>query len=255
MSGDLEILMAHLCGKPTGIEVKGVTKTFGELKVLNGANLEVKAGEMMVVIGRSGSGKTTLLRQICGLEEPDEGEVLINSLPPSEAGATVSLVFQSSALFNSMTVAENVELYLRERVFMKNEREITALSRAALSVVGISGREDALPSQLSGGMKRRVAIARALLTNPDVLLFDEPTTGLDPATKKAVSDLIVAIRENIGITQMIVTHDIQLAFTLAERLSIMHGGRVIETGTVEQVSASEDPLVRSFFEAEREEEL
>lgn len=251
---NLDILLSYLSGKPVSVEVRGLKKSFVGHYVLKGIDLEVLAGEMVVLLGRSGSGKTVLLRHISGLETPDAGEVLIGSEPVDEARATVSLVFQSSALFNSMSVTENLELFIREHEILDCESAINEVSSAVLSLVGLAGRESALPSELSGGMRRRVAIARALLTNPDLILFDEPTTGLDPATKKSVRDLMLVIRREIGITQIVVTHDVELAFVLAERLSIMHHGRIVETGTCEEISASENPLVRGFFSGSGTEE-
>lgn len=251
---NLEILLSRLNGRPVPLEVRSLKKSFGSREVLRGVNLKAEPGEVMVLIGGSGSGKTVLLRHMAGLEEADGGEVLVDSLPVSETTARVSLVFQSSALFNSMTVAENVELFAREHGLVKNEAELAEVSEAALSVVGIEGRGSALPSELSGGMKRRVAIARALLTNPDLLLYDEPTTGLDPATKKSVEEIILTIRDKVGITQLVVTHDIQLAFSIAGRLSIMHGGRIAETGTPEEVSSGASPLVSRFLRGDRVEE-
>lgn len=244
---NLDILLSYLSGKPVSAEVCSLKKKFGNLEVLRGVDIKILPGEMFFLIGRSGSGKTSLLRHISGLEVPDEGEVLIDSEPLGKTGAAVSLVFQSSALFNSMSVAENVELFIREHGAVRNEKRIEQLSSAALSLVGLGGRKNSFPSELSGGMQRRVAIARALLTNPDLLLFDEPTTGLDPLTKKSIEELLSVLKSKVGITQIIVTHDILLAFSLAERLSIMHRGKILETGTRDEISASSSPLVRSFL--------
>lgn len=253
---NIEILLSYLSGRPVPLEVKGLKKSFDSREVLRGVDLKAEPGEVAVLIGGSGSGKTVLLRHMAGLETADEGEVLVDSLPVDRTTARVSLVFQSSALFNSMTVAENVELFVREHGLMGDEERIREVSSAVLSLVGIEGRGSALPSELSGGMKRRVAIARALITNPDLLLYDEPTTGLDPATKKSVEEIMLTIRDKVGITQLVVTHDIQLAFSIAGRLSIMHGGRIAETGTVEEVLSRNSPLVRGFLKAgEPEEEL
>ncbi len=251
---NLQILLSHLTGKPVPVEVRGLKKSFGRREVLKGVDLSIAPGEIMVFLGRSGSGKTVLLRHISGLESPDEGEVLIDSDPPQSTPATVSLVFQSSALFNSMNVAENVELFIREHQLIKDETEIKELSFAVISLVGLAGREEAMPSELSGGMRRRVAIARALVTNPNLLLFDEPTTGLDPATKKSIRDLMLVIKREVGITQVVVTHDIQLAFVLAERLSIMIDGKIIESGTWKELSASRNPIVSGFLTGSEVEE-
>lgn len=247
----LDILLSHLNGRPVSVEVRSLHKSFGALKVLKGVNLKVSPGEMFVLIGRSGSGKTCLLRHLSGLEVPDEGGVFIDSEPLEETGATVSLVFQSSALFNSMSVAENVELFIREHRVVRDEKKIRELSSAALSLVELDGRGDSFPSELSGGMRRRVAVARALLTNPDLLLFDEPTTGLDPLTKKSIEGLLLVLKREVGITQIMVTHDVRLAFSLAERLSIIHNGKIVETGTVDEIYASDNPLVRSFLPDEK----
>ncbi len=254
---DLDTLLSYLSGEPTSLEVCSMHKWFGKNEVLKGVNLKVIPGEMIVLIGGSGSGKTTLLRQIAGLDIPDEGKLLIDSTPLDESDATVSLVFQSSALFNSMDVTENSELFIREHGIIRNENRIRELSSSALSLVGLRGREYAMPSELSGGMRRRVAIARALLTNPDLLLFDEPTTGLDPVTKKSIEELILVIKREVGITQIVVTHDIRLAFSLADRLSIMNDGNIIQTGIPKEISASDNPVVRKLLshEGKSEKEL
>ncbi len=244
---NIDILLSHLNGKPVSVDVRALQKSFGGNKILKGADLSVFPGEMFVLIGRSGSGKTVLLRHIAGLEVQDEGEILIDSEPIEDTEATVSLVFQSSALFNSMSVTENVELFIREHGIIREEEKIRELSSAVLSLVGLGDRGNSLPSELSGGMRRRVAIARALLTNPTLLLYDEPTTGLDPVTKKSIEDLLLVLKREVGITQILVTHDIRLAFSLADRLSIMHNGEILYTGTWDEMSASDSPLVRGFL--------
>ena len=254
-SANLQTLLSYLSGRPVSLQVRALNKSFGPHKVLRGVDLSVAPGELAVLLGRSGSGKTSLLRHISGLEVADEGEILVDSFPSNPEAACISLVFQSSALFNSMTVVENVELFIREHGLIGYEGRIGEISSAALSLVGLADRGDALPSEISGGMRRRVAIARALLTNPDLLLFDEPTTGLDPANKKSVRELMFVIKQHVGITQIVVTHDIRLAFSIAERLFIMHEGRIIESGTPEEISSSENPLVSGFLKGGMVEEV
>ncbi len=247
---NLDILLSYLNGKPVSLEVRSLCKSFGGHRVLDDVNLKVAAGEIFFLIGRSGSGKTILLRHISGLEVPEKGEILIDSEPLEDTKTTISLVFQSSALFNSMTVKENVEIFIREHRVLYDEQKIAEISSAALSLVGLAGKGDRFPSELSGGMRRRVATARALLTNPDLLLFDEPTTGLDPVTKKSIENLLLVIKREVKITQLVVTHDMRLAFSLAERLSIIHNGRIIETGAPSEISASASPFVRGFLPEE-----
>ncbi|MCI0482707.1 MAG: ATP-binding cassette domain-containing protein, partial [Candidatus Dadabacteria bacterium] len=215
-----------------------------------GIDLEVSPGETVVILGKSGTGKSVLLRHVIGLEKPDAGRILIGGEDINDAdfrkNHVVSMVFQSSALFNSLTVEENVGLYLKEHKVFDNGK-IHRLVSSALEIVGLEGKESIMPSMLSGGMKRRVATARALVMNPDLMLFDEPTSGLDPMMTRTIGDLICDLKHKIEITQIVVTHDIDLAFYVADRLAILSEGRIIEYGTPDEIRCCKDYAVQEFI--------
>ncbi len=244
------VLLGYLKSARVGVSIRGLRKSFGANHVLKGIDLEVSPGETVVILGKSGTGKSVLLRHIIGLEKPDAGMILIGGEdindPDFKKGHVVSMVFQSSALFNSLTVEENVGLYLKEhKVF--DDGKIRNLVSSALEIVGLEGKESIMPSMLSGGMKRRVATARALVMNPDLILFDEPTSGLDPMMTRTVGDLICDLKDKIEITQIVVTHDIDLAFYVADRLAILSEGRIIEYGTPEDIRCCKDYAVQEFI--------
>lgn len=240
-------LIDFLNSNPVNVSIRDLHKSFGDNRVLRGLNLEVEKGETLVILGGSGSGKSVLLKHIVGLLEPDSGDILINDRSIIQNGHldefNIGYVFQSSALFNSMSVEDNVALYLHEHRVFTDRKLIKSLVEDALSIVGLSGCSQQFPSELSGGMRRRVATARAIAMNPDLILFDEPTTGLDPFMTKTIGDLIITLRQNVTVTQIVVTHDIELAFYIGDRISILCDGVIAEVGTAKQIAESENPAV------------
>jgi len=244
------VLLDYLKAERVGVRIENLRKSFGDNHVLRGIDLEISPGETVVILGKSGTGKSVLLRHIIGLEKPDAGRIIIGGEdindPDFSKNHVVSMVFQSSALFNSLTVGDNVALYLKEhRVF--DDTRINRLVSSALEIVGLEGKEDLMPSVLSGGMKRRVATARALVMNPDLILFDEPTSGLDPMMTRTIGDLICDLKDKVEITQIVVTHDIELAFYVADRIAVLSEGRIIEYGTPEDIRCCNDAIVREFI--------
>ena len=242
------------------IQVRGVHKSFGAETVLDGVDLEVRHGETLVILGGSGSGKSTLLRCMVGLQEPDEGCVLIQgtdlfSASPRVVDAVrqrIGMAFQGSALFGSMTVGENVDLPLSEFTELpESTRRI--IVDVKLALVGLEGAIDRHPAQLSGGMKKRAAFARAMALDPDILFCDEPSAGLDPVTAAGLDRLLIQLREVFGITMVIVTHELESAFAVANRIAMIHEGRILLTGTPEELRACEDPIVRRFIDRQPDE--
>src|SRR5271165_2793778 len=204
--------------------VRGLHKRFGRQKVLDGIDLEVKPGEIFVIMGPSGSGKSVLLKHLIGLETPDAGEILINgqsiNAPEIAAKYRMALVFQSGALLNSLTVGENVGLYLAEHR-LKSPEEIQRIVSEKLEIVGLKGQEDKTPNELSGGMKKRVAIARALVIEPQLILYDEPTSELDPMSAVIIGEEILNLKREIQVTSIVVSHDRDLAFGVADRIAVI----------------------------------
>lgn len=239
--------------RPVGIRIAGLNKSFGDKHVLKDVQLEIRPGETFSVIGPSGTGKSVLLKLIVKLDTPDSGEIFINEVPVFAAGEGAaerdyrySMVFQSSALFNSLTVGENVGLWLREKRVCKEQR-VREIIREKLAMVGLEGTEDLKTSELSGGMKKRVAIARSLAMNPDLILYDEPTAELDPINSDELADTIIKVKETTRNTTVIVTHDLNFALYVSDRIAMMHDGRIIETGTPAEIKASPNPTVRGFI--------
>ncbi|MCC6234594.1 MAG: ATP-binding cassette domain-containing protein [Verrucomicrobiales bacterium] len=232
------------------VDVVGVRKSFRGVEVLRGIDLHVKRGEVFVLMGPSGSGKTVLLRQIMGLDRPDAGEVRVEGVPVHDEGARdrvrMAMVFQSAALLNSLTVAENVGLYLSEH--RRQPADVIArIVREKLDLVGLQGTEDKMPSELSGGMKKRVAIARALVMEPQLIVYDEPTSELDPLRSVTIGREILALNHRLGVTSVVVTHDRDLACGVANRIAFMAEGQVRFLGTPTELRASSDPLIREFL--------
>ncbi|HVY56195.1 MAG TPA: ATP-binding cassette domain-containing protein [Thermodesulfobacteriota bacterium] len=244
------VLLEYLKAERVGVRIESLRKSFGDNHVLKGIDLEISPGETVVILGKSGMGKSVLLRHIIGLERPDSGRIIIGGEdindPDFSKNHVVSMVFQSSALFNSLTVGENVALYLKEhRIF--DDAKIRQIVSSALEIVGLEGKEEIMPSMLSGGMKRRVATARALVMNPDLILFDEPTSGLDPMMTRTIGDLIRDLKDKVEITQIVVTHDIELAFYVADRIAVISEGKIIEYGTPEDIKCCKDEVVKEFI--------
>jgi phospholipid/cholesterol/gamma-HCH transport system ATP-binding protein len=236
-----------------GIQVRGLRKSFAGQEVLKGLDFEVKSGEIFVIMGPSGSGKTVLLKHLIGLEEPDEGEILIDGepilSPEVMSKYRMAMVFQSGALLNSLNVGENVGLYLTEHRLRKPE-EIARIVSDSLAVVGLEGTESKMPSELSGGMKKRVAIARALVIEPQLILYDEPTSELDPLSAVVVGDEILNLKKRIHVTSLVVTHDRDLAFGIADRIAVISEGRILMIGAPDEVKSRQDPLIQRFLNAD-----
>jgi phospholipid/cholesterol/gamma-HCH transport system ATP-binding protein len=230
------------------VEVKRLNKFFGEKHVLKELDLTVEPGETFVIFGPSGCGKSVFLKHLCGLLMPDSGEIHLDGQPSGSGPGgrfRLAMVFQSSALFNSLTVGENVGLWLKEHRICPAP-EIARIVAEKLALVGLAGTERAMPSELSGGMKKRVSIARALAVNPHLILYDEPTAGLDPVLTEQVGQVIVGLKR-LRITALVVTHDLNLGFAVADRLGMMHGGQLIETGSADAIRATANPIVRAFI--------
>jgi len=238
------------------IQIDGLWKAFGDKEVLKGITLEVEEGTTFVVLGASGSGKTVLLKHVIGLLKPDRGTVTVDGMEISalagreltEARSVFGMVFQGAALFDSMTLFDNVAFPVRERERRIPHDELLARVIESLRVVDLG--EDVLdewPSQLSGGMRKRVSLARALVANPKIVLYDEPTTGLDPITTNSVDSMIDQAKERRGVTSMVISHDIASAFRVADRLAVLYDGRIAAQGTPEEVRRSDDPYVQRFL--------
>ena len=236
------------------IKLENITVAFGNKTVLNDISLQMSKGEIMVIIGPSGSGKSTLLRLIIGLLKPTSGKVWVFDRDVTAMGEDelnvlrqhMGMVFQYSALFDSMTVGENVAFGLRQHTTL-TENEILSIVRRKLRMVGLWGQENTMPSELSGGMKKRVSLARAIALNPDIVLYDEPTAGLDPVKSSTIDRLIRSTRRIIGATSVVVTHDMNSAFSVADRIAMIYEGRIIEMGTVDEFKQSSNPKVQQFI--------
>jgi phospholipid/cholesterol/gamma-HCH transport system ATP-binding protein len=230
-------------------------KAFEDNRVLEGFTLDVHDGETMVIIGYSGTGKSVALKHVVGLLEPDAGHVTVDGMVVSELRrpeltelrATIGYVFQFAALFDSMTIFENVALGLRRRRDL-TEAEITERVREALRLVDLPRAEEHMPAELSGGMRKRVGLARAIALRPKYMLYDEPTTGLDPVTSAVIDQLMVRTREALGATSIMITHDMRSAYTVGDRIAMLYQGKVQQVGTVEEIKGTEDPVVRQFIE-------
>src|SRR3954469_25995208 len=239
------------------IQVRDVTKVFGTRTVLNAINLEVRQGETLVILGGSGSGKSTLLRLMIGNVRPNGGDILIahgsgekslrnmTTEALDEYRRSIGVLFQSGALFNSMSVFENVALPLREHTDLEEET-IQIMVKIKLELVGLREHSDKMPSELSGGMKKRAGLARAIALDPKILFYDEPSAGLDPVTSAEIDQLILALNEKPGVTSVVVTHEMDSAFRIADRMVLLDRGKFIVSGTPEEMRDNKDPLVRQF---------
>jgi phospholipid/cholesterol/gamma-HCH transport system ATP-binding protein len=235
------------------VEVRDLRKSFGALAVLKGISFQVAPGERFAIMGPSGSGKSVLLKQIIGLMRPDSGEILVQGLdiqdPRVRDNVRMAMVFQSAALLTSLTVGENVGLYLAEHQ-LKSPPEIDVIVARTLETVGLKGLQDRFPSELSGGMQKRVALARALVMEPQLVLFDEPTSELDPLMAVTIGEEILRLNERTGATSIMVTHDRDLAFATAHRIAMIHEGLIIFIGTPQEVQRSADPRIQQFIRAD-----
>jgi phospholipid/cholesterol/gamma-HCH transport system ATP-binding protein len=241
------------------IRVVSLYKSFGEKDVLHGINIEVRRGESMVVIGGSGSGKTVLIKCIIGLMRPDQGEIHVDGLEitsldekrMNEVRKKFGMLFQGGALFDSMTVWENVGFGLRQQTRL-SEEEIRRVASEKLALVGLKNVEDLMPAELSGGMRKRVSLARAIAMEPEILLYDEPTTGIDPIMADAINDLIVQMKEKLNVTSIAITHDMKSAYKIADRIAMLYQGKIIEVGTPGEIRNSSNPMVQQFIEGRSE---
>lgn len=242
-------------GAPPAVELRGVRKAFNGLHVLRGVDLAIQAGESLTIMGGSGTGKSVLLRLIIGLVKPDAGQILLEGrdiVPLSErellgARRRVGMVFQNAALFDSLSVGENVAFALREHTDL-DEAAIQARVTEALGLVGLADIQGKEPADLSGGMRKRVAVARAIALPPSILLYDEPTTGLDPANVDKITDLILDLKTKLGVTSVVVTHDMPSAFKVSDRLAMLHQGRIAAVGTPDEIQTEHDSLFSEFLE-------
>jgi len=236
-----------------GVQVRGLRKSYEGMPVLKGIDFEVQRGEIFVIMGPSGSGKSVLLKHIVGLETPDEGEILIEGESIQSPGVMdkyrLAMVFQSGALLNSLTVGENVGLYLSEHRLKKPD-EIDRIVTEKLDFLGLKGVKGRFPTELSGGMKKRVAIARALVIEPQLILYDEPTSELDPLMAVFIGEEILNLKRRIQVTSLVVSHDRDLAFGIADRIAMMSEGQLLALGTPDQIKSSRDPLIHQFLNAQ-----
>lgn len=239
------------------IEIKGLKKSFETLTVLNGISINIFEGDNFIVFGQSGTGKSVLLKCIVGLLQPDSGDILVNgesiiklsSEKLNEFRKSLGFLFQGAALYDSMTVRENLSFPL-ERNFNFTKDEIDQKVISTLSMVGLEDSVDKMPSELSGGMKKRIGLARSIITEPKIMLYDEPTTGLDPITSKEISVLILELQKKLNMTSIVVTHDLLCAQIIANRAIVLHDGKIIQEGTIDELTSSDNKLLRNFFSSE-----
>jgi len=236
------------------IKLVDLHKSFGKQKVLDGLDLDIEDGKTTVIIGRSGGGKSVLLKHMIGLLRPERGQILIdgtditklNDRALNEIRKKFGMLFQEAALFDSMTVGENVAFPLREHTTMK-EKEIRETVADRLRSVGLTGVEEKMPSELSGGMRKRVGLARAIALRPQIVLFDEPTTGLDPVMTEAINRLIIDTQKNLNLTCVVISHDVRSIFEIGHRIAMLYEGKIIENGTPEELRASRNPVTLQFL--------
>lgn len=237
------------------ISLIDVHKAFGSKRVLEGFTLDVHEGESMVIIGYSGTGKSVAIKHIVGLLEPDSGQVWVDGLEVPKLSrrdlytlrARIGYVFQFAALFDSLSVGDNVAMGLRKQQEL-DEKEIIDRVHGALELVDLPNVADRFPAELSGGMRKRVGIARAIALRPKYILYDEPTTGLDPVTSSVIDQLMIRMRDKLGVTSIIITHDMRSAYTVGTRIAMLYQGRIEQVGSVEEVKHTSDPIVRQFIE-------
>lgn len=246
--------MNFISPRPQGVRlaVHGLRKSYDGHEVLKGVNFEVSPGEIFVVMGPSGGGKSVLLKQLIGLEKPDQGEILIDGEPIQSPELTtryrVAMVFQSCALLANMTVGENIGIYLAEH-HLKTPAEIAAIVSQKLGLIGLKDAGGKMPDELSGGMRKRVAIARAVIAEPQLILYDKPTSELDPISSVNIAHDIVALNERIHATSLVVSHDRALVFGIARRIAMLDEGRIVAIGTPDEIKRDPNPRVRQFLNA------
>jgi len=236
-----------------------VHKQLGERKVLDGLNIDVFRGETMVIIGRSGTGKSIMLRHIMGLMLPDSGHVIVDGVDVATASrrtlltlrTKMGVLFQSGALIHWLTIGGNVALPLRE-VGGYDETQIRRIVKEKLDLVELPNAENLLPEQMSGGMQKRAALARAIVRDPEIILYDEPTSGLDPVIANTIDELIRSIEQKLGVTSVVVTHDMESAYRVGDRIAMLHRGSIIQVGTSSEIRETSDPVVRQFIEGKTE---
>ena len=235
------------------IKIEGLKKSFGDNEVLRGTDLEIRDGETIVIIGQSGGGKSVLLKHLCGLLKPDSGKVLVDGVdivPLDEEELTpirkeFGFLFQGAALFDSMTLYDNVAFPLREE--RRPESEVDKLVEEALKIVDLLKSQDKKPAELSGGMRKRAGLARAVVADPKYVLYDEPTTGLDPVRADNINELILRLHDQLHVTGVAVTHDMISAYKIADRIAMLHEGRIRVVGTPREIQATQDPIVKQFI--------
>jgi len=236
------------------IRFRGIEKSFGDNKVLRGVNLNIPRGKTTVILGPSGTGKSVLLKLLVGLLPADSGEIFIDGVDVTDAGVhemfalrkRVGMLFQDGALFDSLTVAENIAFPLRRHSDL-DDAQIIAAVKTRLEQVGLPGTEDLLPSELSGGMRKRVSLARAIILEPEILLFDEPNSGLDPITSDEIDALIARMKAELGITFVVISHDIVGAFAIADKIAMLYKGHLVAEGSPDELLESRTPIVRRFL--------
>ncbi|MBN1282783.1 MAG: ABC transporter ATP-binding protein [Proteobacteria bacterium] len=239
------------------IELKNIHKSFKGVPVLKGVDLTMPKGEITVILGPSGSGKTVLLRHIIGLHRPDRGTVTVDGVDLFRLGERelndfrrrFGMLFQSAALFDSLSVFDNVAFPLVEGARGRARPDIAKIVREKLALVGLDGALDKMPSELSGGMRKRVGLARAIVLSPSIILYDEPTTGLDPVMTLAIDNLILSMQKELRVTSVVISHDIDSAFRVADRIAMIHGGRIVESSAPSDFQRSANPVVRAFLAA------
>ncbi len=238
------------------ISVENVVKGFDGRVILDGVSVDVFAGETLAIMGKSGTGKSVLLKLIARLLEPDSGKVLfrgkdiaeMNEKALSQVRKQMGFLFQGAALFDSMTVGENLEVFLMKHADLKPDERVEKIQNA-LSMVGLDDVIDKMPSELSGGMKKRAGLARSIVLEPELILYDEPTTGLDPVTASSIAELIISLQKKLGVASIVVTHDLPTAFVITDRAIVLNEGKKIYDGDIEEMQKSEDPFLKSYFAA------
>jgi len=243
------------------IELRDLHKAFGETQVLRGVDLIIPEGATTTILGGSGSGKSVILKHVIGLLKPDRGRILVEGQDVTDFSEeayidvrkNVSMIFQSAALFDSLSVRENIAYPLREHRDWDEERILQRVAEC-LEAVGLVGAEKLMPSELSGGMRKRVGVARGIALEPRLILYDEPTTGLDPANQRRVGDLIRSLRERLHVTSVVVTHELDLCFEISDRVAFLKDGRIAEAGSVDAIRSSEHPALRNFLAGMRDED-